>query len=1022
MPDLIPIPTALPSDGAVNAPSVVPSPEPTTPDVQMRASTSGLAPRTSAALIAVPESISDIKGIQVQSPEGQMQAFPSGRGISPNLVPPSGITAYAQRNKSGDIPLDPTEEIGPWVALMADFRKNKEDQIRYLGSVFGAQNVRADERGEPIIRVTDPKTGKQKDVLLNAYGMTVNDLMELASTAPQMAGSLLGFKGVEKIAPAFKGTKAFAAKAVGAAVGGEAAVAAEDVAARAYDRAPLELSKEIRERALQVPVDTIYDYAMAGAAAPLRFIRRAAMDLSHGQLPAIASPLWRFRGPIQNNAIKSREFIAAKTGIEIPMTAAETTGIPFLAKMYEYVYRHPAGASPILRQQEAKDAAKKAFQEYMVEPMTLADDETVGRQIVSLLDQISQGAERQVSQTAKATEARIRSQVMGDVAAIPSVPSEVSMGEAGRGIREKIIAGRDAAKAEQNALREQIAKLPGGTGKVFESGEIGLQARAEKQLKSLPSPEQTITEETGLLDQYGQPMMVTKTGRVLEKQFVPPHVVERLQSLTKEKKYSLSDLIQMRTDVYEDIAAGQAVPNTGTHYLNEIGKMLTGAIEEGVEKLPPGNLKTLLKKANEQYKTKVIPFESSGIAPLFKEISEGGYVENSAVVRRLMGDPDKYQRTLDFIGRNSPEHERLKRSIFDQVMRDSSDDLEGKVLNVQGLADNLKRMAKDPKQRAIFQDIFGDKARPILDSAELLSKIPSLQKGTISREDLELILARKSPKDTALYDLAKAHAERALTYKNDLIRKFASGPLDPAKINPEDFVRLFVDAGSFTDVASVWGAMASNPNLQDQVRRKLLYEVFSAAQRSPEPADIAAKLAGDTAHVVTSAGLNRALGDASRQQKLNLILGKDRMDLLKATTSLQAAEDWAKIEAGSTGIFASGNAVGGLLRGGFSKAWEIVPEILKYKLVAIALSSTQLTKLLESTYTPKEIPSLIRAIVTSEPFVRAITEDASSHVQAYQDLNAFKKFAGLVVPTPDFTHDPFHAQPKGTQGSAQPQP
>lgn len=953
-----------------------------------------------------PAPMTNEQAIQaLQKSETQRSPLVSGK----TEVPMMGNAGYVQRNAQPGVRLDVQDEVGPWIALMTAFRSEKDQKLKFLADVFGPDNVRADDQGDPLIRVTDKSTGQPKDIPLNASGMSVNDLMTVVSAIPQGAvalKSIMTGRGIPKIGQV-KGAKGFLRDVTAGSIGAEAAGAAQDVATRAYDEMPIELSDILYERAKQVPADMAMDFALAGAGRVANFAKRGITQGDWG----VASPLWRFRGNIQNDAIEAQKFIKDKTGIDIPMTAAETTGIPFIAKLYEYVYKHPAGASPILAEREVKDAAKKAFQEWLIEPATLADDELIGRQAIQMLDALKSRTAEGVESAAKAAKTDI-TQRIGSIGGKISNSPQMAFEEVGDSVRKKIVSGRDTAKAEQRAMREEIASMEGGTGKIFDSQIIGLQDRAKKQLAGLPAPEKTITEQSTLIDEFGNSQKVTKTGQVLEKEFVPSKVVERLKSLTEDKKYSLSDLIQMRSDVYEDITAGQAVPNTGTHYLNEIGKMLTSAIDEGIEKLPNGQLKTKLVAANKQYKEKVIPYESSGISDLFKQVTEPGFVENTDVVSRLMRDGDKYQRTVQFIGTDSAEHKALKRSVFDQLMIDSAEDLEGKVLNPQSLARNLREMAKNPKTRAIFKDVFGPKGQQIANESSFLESVNMIESGKIPKEDLEKVLTGNAP--ASLKSLVSAYKKKQEVFNNKVIRDLVSGELEPSKIKSEDFVNYFVDAGSFSEIAQAWGHLASDPQLQDQIRRKMIEQVFARARRSVEPADIAAKLRGDKTHVVSSDALYKALGNDENQKKLALIIGKDRMDLLKASTSMQAAEDWAKMEAGETGIFASGNAVGGVLRmkpsvTGLSKE---AMDFIKYKMIAVMISSPGFRKAISSTYTPKEIPWLAKAVVTSQPFVEAVVEDAGNNSDAFQTLLAAKRLVGLSVDTPQ--------GPKQQQNVAQP--
>lgn len=894
--------------------------------------------------------------------------------------------------------MDRSQEVGGLVAFLTYLRQTKADQANYIAEQFGRENVKTDEQGEPLVRVTDPGTRKQKWIPLNASGLSFNDAMLLTASFPQMAGAAAGLIGARKIPGlgALKGGKGFLRDVTAGAIGSESVAAGEQLATEAYDKLPVEWKSTLTERAKAVPADMAMDYAMAGMAKPLRVIGRGIGAVFGKGEFGLGSPLAMFRGAIQNDAIAAQKFIKDKTGIHIPLSAGESSGLPWLAQTEEYLYHHPAGARPILNQREAEDSAKRAFQEYMIEPMTLSDDETVGRKTIQLLDELKQSVSSETRKAADAATEKSQNALFGLAASTGKATPEKEFGKVGDKLRSRVTGLRDAAKARQQELRDKVSELEGGTGKVFESENIGLQESARRQLKALPAPEQTIKESSGLLDEFGKPMEVTKTGTKIEREFVPDKVVARLESLTKSKKYSLSDLIQMRSDVYEDIAAGQAVPNTGTHYLNEIGKMLSEAINQGVEGMPSGELKTALQAANKQYKEEVLPFSEKGLAQFFPKLSERGFTENTDLVSRFMREGEEYGRLVSTIGKDSPEHKQVKRAIFDQMLRDSSDNLDGSVIDAKALMANLKAMATNPKTRPVFDDVFGNVQRSLTQQAELLGKIEDLTGGKLPREELEAILSGKSPASLPLRDLALRWKKEQEVYKNGVIRKLVAGELEPGKIKSEEFIDKFLDSADYSDVAQAWGHLASDPSLQDQIRRKLTERVFKRAARPLEPGDIPKLMTGERTHVVSSTGIQQALGDAESQKKLEMIIGRDRMDLLRAQTSLQAARDWAEEQAGNTGMFVRGNAIGSLLRfkGGLTHEVE---GFIKYKLLGVLISSSRFNKILESHYTPQEIPWLAKAIVTSQPFIDAVVEDSASNNIAFNILRAAKQFAGLAV-------------------------
>lgn len=956
------------------------------------------------------------KGVQL-SPQTQAALTNAGGIQNVNVVKfpetpaePAEV-GYKRRFEQPGVPLDLHDEVGPLISLMTSFRTEKEDKIKYLQRVFGDANVRADDRGDPIIRITDPQTKKQKDVPLNAWGMSVNDLVQVASAIPEMLGaaaSIKAGKGIPKLGTVTK-AGGFLRDALAGAVGMETVGTAEDIATKWADKQPKSVGDIIENRAAKIPEDVVASYALGGVGKIAQWLKNTAGWIGKVRSGSIPVPfdLKSLRTPLQVGGLESQRYIADKTGINIPLSAAETSGIPFIAQLWEYLRKYPSAARVIAKFEEKKDASKKLFQEYLLEPMDTETDEKVGQMAVDMLNQLKTGAEKELSTEAGAVEQRLTGAIRDVGSQIAPMAKSSGFGETGQAIREGLVAGRDAVKAEQNKMRQAIAAMPGGTGKMFDSQATGLTARAQQVLDALPSPETTVNTPSGLLNQFGQPVMVTRTARVLEKQFVPDKVVARLRSLTEDKKFSLHDLIQMRSDVYEDIAAGQAVPNTGTHYLNEIGKMLTETIDKGIDQIPNPTLKKALQDANTHFKTKVLPYEESGVSSFFKRADEPGFVENIAEVKRLAGDSEKYQRVVKLLGKGSEQHEQLKRAIFDDVLQRSTDGLpQSGVIDPAALINNLKNMAKDESSRGVFQDVFGSKAAVLEDLASLVPSVRKLGQSYIDRGDVEKLITSPKASIFGLDQLVQKARQAAKIYNNQIVKEAVSGTLDPKKINPEDILNKFFPNASLSDLRQVMGTLSSDPNLMNMLRRRQIERLLKQSERELTPGDIERRAKQDLpTYIVSAEKLAQGIGSGDQRKKLEMLIGPDRLELLKHYVGVLATEEWAKAEAGGTGLLTRGSAAGGFLRmlelkhgaRPLAGLGAEVSTLVQRKLIAMLLTSGALEKLTASTYTPQEIPHLLRALIVSQPFIESVFEDIPDDRSRYEVFATAKRMAGLTV-------------------------
>jgi hypothetical protein len=574
---------------------------------------------------------------------------------------------------------------------------------------------------------------------------------------------------------------------------------------------------------------------------------------------------------------------------------------------------------------------------------------------------------------------------------------EIYKSTLGKDVREAVIANRDAVKAEADRLYGVVRTMPGGEGKVF-AGE-NLQDDFKKILDSLPAPEQRVLEPTGLVDQFGKPYMAegTKTRALLP--FVPEKIEPRLREVIglQEPQFSLSDLQQMRRDVYDDIAKAQGVPGLDTHYLNDMAKAITKSIDDGVAALPTGDLKKALAAANEHYKNKVVPFNRRGLTELFANVHEPVFVSDSSVVTRLVtGENAIHNWQLAKETLPPATFDRVRRTVLDGILENSrmlGDD----TLDARAVWSGLKAL-KD-SSREIYDDVV--KGLNTKDLDETIAALGLQQTGKISKQQLNNLLASSSPTAFAARRLMQAQKQKDTLYKNSLFRAIGSGKeVTEETLKPVDFVNRLLDSASPTEVNQVLDAIKGQPALMEQLKQKTFEKVFRDSGRRATMDDLNRILSGDPSHILSGEKIAASLADRNYRTKLTSILGKDGM---------QDLEQYAKLQRGPEMKEASFSAAGGIQAGmQIARAEKtgllsLVPETLRNWTYATLLTKPPLTSWL--TRIPEE-PGKWALLFSSPPFVEALAKEFKDNAPMAASLfkrsvDAYASKRGLMgSPTP----------------------
>lgn len=848
---------------------------------------------------------------------------------------------YIRRTEEPGVPLDVESGRSPWERFMLSFRREKQNQIKFLQDKYGAENIRADENGELIVRVMDTDTKKPKDVLVDERKMSAKDLIDVAGSIPEIAASIVALRaGRGGDLGKMQGMKGVGRDIATSAIGAEAAGAAKDIAVTAYDQ-PFEVFKE---------------------QLPQIFKERGQMTLTDAVIGGVTYPLWRvfrmaqspFSGAakqIQFDAIEAQKYFKDRYGIDVPLTAGEATGSGLLARTEAFTEQLPGSGGPFKELRARKENTLRQLQSIMMGKAPPPDEEVGEAAIQTLRKAGTEPAEQAEESARRALQQGAGAELGGLISSTTSPVRQLYKTTLGKDIREAVTKLRDDAKTEADRLYGIVRSTPGGRGRVFPTA--GLSIDAQKILRSLP----------------------TGRGNIPMKDFVPEDIVNRLNSLIalKGKPLSLSDLQNMRRDTLDAIPKMEGVPGRGAHYLGEIADTITKTIDSGVASMPGGALKTALEAANKHYREKVVPFNRLGLTELFRRADEAGFVPDSEIVAKVFGGAraiENYRLLKETVGPYSTQMRSLKRAVADDLLERSR--LPGdEFVDPAKFLRNLGSFQSE--YREISDDVFGRNLDPLIKSAKFsqaAAETSLLKPQKITVDELRTLLADKSPNASKLRALMSAQATKDATYKNQILKGISEGTADASQIKAPEFVNRLLEKTSPKEMEALVNLLKTNPDVLGDVRTKAVEKIFRDAARSASPEDIGRMMAGDPTRIVSGTSVFKQLENPAMRQKLETLLGKDTYNDLKQYIRLEAVGE--SIQSWKTaGALAAGSQISRLIRAGPAK-W--LGPAAKDWLAAKFLTSDWGRAWL-SRRVPIYDPIVFNSIITSPPFLRAVANE-----------------------------------------------
>lgn len=841
---------------------------------------------------------------------------------------PDGQDLATRLGARAGVPFDVNTGIPFVTRTRMELRRDPNEQESYLKKVYGDSNVRKGPQGNLIVTTHDQ--GNPKDVLVNPLGVEWGDLSSVVAQAPEIAGPIIlgiATRGASFTPGIWNAVKTLA----GMAAASQGMGLAKDLSVS--DKPIGELSRE------RVGMGAV-DMALG-----------AGIGLGTKLFTKVVSPLSNY-GKLQFDARNAQRFFDEEYGTYLPLTPAEATGSSLLGRAEALAMQKPGSSAPLKELMKDRSEKLSSIQKIALGG-DVPDEEVLGKAALSAIGGKTAPARFEVERAGSALQQTGARELEDALTSATGVVGPVNKTRLGGAIRDTAFKQREKFRAQSDTLYNDVFSDPRTAQKNIQGDALAKEAKtlADK----LPSKENLISSVD--YDTYGSPIeKVTKKGQTF-KEFVPEGVLSKLNALAsvKGQQFRLDELMQMRREVANEIAAGEAVPGAQTRYLSQIQDMLTSRIKTGLEEIDPALL-SKWEVANEAYAKGVQRFKRAGIAELFRDPEQTGFLGDTEIVARATGGrraQDIYTSYKDFLGTGSQEMQQFRRAIADDVLSKSplSD-----TIDASGFVRRIDDLAKDAPE--VLKEVFGMNATKARDIAQLLRSA----EGNIPEKELVEAMRSNTLSAEKLRELMSAQAKKDQLYKNSLLKSIEDGTFKAERIKPTEFVDKFSFKSEPSEIREVMSMISDQPELVEDIRRLTFKKIL----------DKATVRSSDGDEIINATKLDQMIQNPTDAKRLKSVLGNDTFQLLEKFA------DFLRPGAIKEKTF---QATGGL--GGSQQVAKIVEQgELKYvdrALKNFALASFYTSGPVRNYFAntvigPQGSANLVNYAIASTPFVRAVLD------------------------------------------------
>jgi hypothetical protein len=799
---------------------------------------------------------------QSATPAASAQAQPMAGQRDPSTIPElvSGNEQQMAQQRARNVqqqlglaePVSATETVPLAQRFVAGFAPTAPEKKAYYESEYGKNSFIPLSSNRALVRIPDKVDGF-KWVVDDPKGLDSGDIAEIASKGPELTAGIISTLGKT---PGTAGGIAKLAQVSGvSAVASNVFGALQDAAFRGLTGQPINVPEILGRRAKGTIIETALGAVVPKAAEKVLKMARTRSALT------------------QNIEAFLDEGKAAKQALQEqgynPSTSAELADV-------------------IRNANPAKLSASEAG-DILAENLTQTD-KALRSQSVGMAEI-----------AATSLEARALSNIDQATSAVRLEPGEAGLATIGA-VKQNFIDAKKATDALYQSAYDEIASAAKEKGvkaivKLTESKKL------VNQLESnlLKSSQVVEAQPTGIVDQFGRQVMGPETTTTSTLSIYQPllTVIKQIKQAAGTPQ-ELRAVSQLRTMIGEKIKnPSDLFPGLDVGTAKQLYKSLSNDIDSSVTAFTgPGSAK--LKSAHMAYKAMISPIESND---LMYRIANGLVNNPEDVVKTLAnGGTADWAAAKAVVPANT--FNNLKRSVVDSLMGSAKvsignteiADIGKLAQSLNGIDSSVKNTIFNESNRWKFIEIVGRQVNAIKNMNGLFTSeaLPAI--GAIN-EAMAIAEREGINKANSYYKNAiKLAAERRSNMTSSLVSQINNGNVVHVAERPAEFFEGLVLSGKYRPeyIKSVIAKLP--PEQQKNIADTAFQTLFEKARVLSQSTVESGKNTYSFDQMLSNVFKNK-----QQSQSVEVVIGKDRLDLIKNWTRYEMANSIQQAKASQQG-------------------------------------------------------------------------------------------------------------------------
>lgn len=809
-----------------------------------------------------------------------------------------------------NIPVDLKSGIrDPEIRAKAAFRPTTDDKFLFLEERFPGKVFK--RKGQLFVRQPNADGTGEVDILFDEDKFTGSDFVDMVGQIPEVAAAI-GAAFLTKNAGPLK--QIFTSNLAGSGIG-----AAQDTITRKIDDADVNAGETALRRGSELLSGMAIDGVLLGAT-----------KLGRNILNTAQAPFGGSAGDLQKNALQSIDELKKDFGVEIEATPGMITGSPAAIRAEVFSQAVAPGGKLAKKNQKIVEDLKN-IQDLLTKPdADILEPEQMVRDFTEVFAQERNEILKKVHGINQSLSVELQKDFQQQLREATGKPAIRSLWESGNEIRKAIEAKNGQIRAANSKLYDNAfnAIQQAGGGKID----------ADKLIESIQKTLKGFPEDT--------------KGRIIDELF--PSISNRFRKgaarrgstqdtetgeIDPAEPITFAEGKKILNQINEQIKFGSPGGGVDQGTLKRLGGLLSNELDKSISSSEFKEARKLLRLADADFKSNVLPFRESGVRELFTKPTERGFVPNENVIFDLLnpkGGITKIRQLKSVLGPDSDQFKTIKRAFMDKVLERSITDT-GKISGREAL-EALNKIDRD-----LTQELFGKDAIKFLSRMKTLAGLHGKIGGELPMEDvrkLATITSEKEANDLAMAWRAATVAERIKerNYKNKIIGAVIKGDAEEEIIDPKQFVDLFYRQATPRELSQVMNRI-EDPRLHESLRISVITDFLQRAQKLKTPQDkILAAKGSDTLI---------SIGEASSQlkkelSKLDKILTQKDIKNIRNLISVEAARQQRDITGGMAGGLAAGETTSDIVAGNIKERKTGLLKAIQYRIISTALASDAL--------------------------------------------------------------------------------